>query len=266
MMSSTSRTSSPVDARGQVLDDPHQARRFGRRAAVGRDLHQVDPDRDRDRAHQVGHERQRALEHAHERQLAARVLRADLPPQLGDLGLAICSSDRRTSPTSAWRSTGRVTRRCLHGGRAAGAGAGIAAAASGALDAPRRPAGPAAADEQRGAGAEERRRAAMIARSRGHDLARAFRTALDQRELAVLEHQRPEVARVEQLDPHVGVELAQATELPVLLPDEPLPQRRQLEVQVQVRQVEVGREALDDGALEVPQDREHVGSYSQRTA
>ena len=35
-----------VDARREVLEDPDQARRLGRRPAVRGDLHEVDPDRD----------------------------------------------------------------------------------------------------------------------------------------------------------------------------------------------------------------------------
>ena len=85
MMSSTSRTSRPSMRGAEVLEDADQARRFGRQAAVGGHLHEVDPDGDRDRPHQVGHERQRALEHAHEGQLAAGVVGADLAPELRDL-------------------------------------------------------------------------------------------------------------------------------------------------------------------------------------
>ena len=76
--------------------------------------------------------------------------------------------------------------------------------------------------------------------------------------LAVLEHQRPEVPRVEQLDVEVRVQLAQPAELAVLLADELLAEGRHLEVEVEVGQVEVRREALDDVAIEVPQDREGV--------
>ena len=57
-----------LDARRQVLEDPDEARTTRSSAAVRRHLHEVDPDRDRDRPHQVGHERQRALEDRHERQ------------------------------------------------------------------------------------------------------------------------------------------------------------------------------------------------------
>ena len=92
----------------------------------------------------------------------------------------------------------------------------------------------------------------------GIDLARRAGQLVEQRELAELEHQRPEVAGVEQLDVEVRVELAQAAELAVLLADELLAERRHLEVQVEVRQVEVRREALDDVAVEVPEDREGV--------
>ena len=75
-------------------------------------------------------------------------------------------------------------------------------------------------------------------------------------EAAVLEHHRPEVAGVEQLDPDVRVQLAEPPELAVLLADEALLERRHLEEDLEVGQVEVRREALDDLALEVPEDRE----------
>jgi len=48
------------------------------------ELHQVDPERDRDLAHEVGHERQGALEDAHEGQAPAREVRADLRAELRD--------------------------------------------------------------------------------------------------------------------------------------------------------------------------------------
>ena len=80
-----------------------------------------------------------------------------------------------------------------------------------------------------------------------------------QREPPELEQQHPEVAGVEQLDPDVRVQLAQPAQLAVLLAHELLLERRELDVQVEVGQVEVGREALDDVAVEVPADRERVG-------
>ena len=56
-----------------------------------------------------------------------------------------------------------------------------------------------------------------------------------QRELPVLEHQRPEVAGVEQLDVDARIELAKPAQLAVLLADEPLAERRHLEVEVEIR-------------------------------
>ena len=81
---------------------------------------------------------------------------------------------------------------------------------------------------------------------------------VEQREAAELEQQHPEVPRVEQLDLDVRVQLAQPAQLAVLLAHELLLERRELDVQVEVGQVEVGREALDDVAVEVPADREGV--------
>ena len=82
---------------------------------------------------------------------------------------------------------------------------------------------------------------------------------VDQRHPPELEQQHPEVARVEQLDPDVRVELAQPAELAVLLAHQLLLERGQLDVQLDVREVEVGREALDDVPVQVPADRERVG-------
>ena len=92
----------------------------------------------------------------------------------------------------------------------------------------------------------------------------SIREALEQRELAVLEHQRPEVTRVEQLHADLRIELPQVAQLAVLLPDQRLLERRQLDVQVDLRQVEVGRERLDDRAVGVPGDGEDVGFVSPR--
>ena len=102
------------------------------------------------------------------------------------------------------------------------------------------------------------RRSASTSRALGHHLAAGPGQRVDQRDPAELQHQRPEVAGIEQLDPDVRVELTQPAQLAVLLAHEALLERRQLEVQVEVGQVEVGREALDDRAVEVPQDRERV--------
>ena len=73
---------------------------------------------------------------------------------------------------------------------------------------------------------------------------------------AVLEQERLEVARVEELDAHVRVELAQPAQLAVLLAHQALLERRQLDIEVELRQVEVGREALHDGPVEVEEDGE----------
>src|SRR5438477_3080965 len=57
-----------------------------------------------------------------------------------------------------------------------------------------------------------------------------------------------EVSFVEELDLHVRVALAQLAELAVLARDERLLHHRQLDVQILIREVEVGRERLGDPA------------------
>ena len=92
----------------------------------------------------------------------------------------------------------------------------------------------------------------------GHHVAAGPGQRIDQRDPPELQHQHPEVAGVEQLDADVGVELTQPPQLAVLLAHEALLERRELDVQVDVGQVEVGREALDDRAVERPQHGERV--------
>jgi hypothetical protein len=65
-------------------------------------------------------------------------------------------------------------------------------------------------------------------------LACAAGQGVGQGELPVFEHERAEVTRVEQLDLDVRIQLAQATQLAVLLADQLLAERRHLEVQVQL--------------------------------
>jgi hypothetical protein len=67
-----------------------------------------------------------------------------------------------------------------------------------------------------------------------HDLAGRPGQLVDEGQLAELQHQRPEVAGVEELHPQVRVQLEDAPELAVLLADELLAERRHLEVQVEV--------------------------------
>src|SRR5215210_2312874 len=69
---------------------------------------------------------------------------------------------------------------------------------------------------------------------------------------AVLRHERQIVALIEDLALHIRVQLAQPTDLSVLLRHQLLVQRRDLDVEVVLRQVEVGRETLDDPAVLVP--------------
>ena len=77
-------------------------------------------------------------------------------------------------------------------------------------------------------------------------------------EPTVLEQQRPEVARVEELDAHHRVELPEVAQLAVLLAHQALLERRELDVDLQLGQVEVGREGLHDDAVGVPADGEDV--------
>ena len=89
-----------------------------------------------------------------------------------------------------------------------------------------------------------------------HDLAQGAAELGDQRGPPVLEHQRSEVSGIEELDPETRVQLAQSADLAVLLANESLLERRELDEELQIGQVEVRREALQDIAVEVPKDRE----------
>src|SRR5207237_8915121 len=72
----------PLDVDVQVLQDPDDAGRV-RRGAVARDRHEIDLARDRELAHQVGHEEDGPLEDADQEQVAARVVDGDLGAELG---------------------------------------------------------------------------------------------------------------------------------------------------------------------------------------
>ena len=93
----------------------------------------------------------------------------------------------------------------------------------------------------------------------GRRLAGRAGQVVEQGQPPELEQQHPEVARVEQLDPDVRVQLPEPAQLAVLLADQLLLERRELHVQVEVRQVEVRREALDHLAGHGPADGEGVG-------
>ena len=143
----------------------------------------------------------------------------------------------RLRPRPAPRRAGRRRRRRRR--RVAAGGDGSAAASAAPSGGGRRPAVVGVRPTDRTA-----RRGAPRRAVRG-DLTGRPGQLLGQREPAVLEHQGPEVAGVEQLDPDVRVELAQAAQLAVLLAHELLAQRGQLDVQVEVGQVEVRGEALE---------------------
>src|SRR6266545_3787507 len=65
-----------------------------------------------------------------------------------------------------------------------------------------------------------------------------------------------EVALVEQLDPHLGVQQLQLPKLAVLAGDERLLHDRHLEVEILLGQIEVGREGFDHAAVLVLLDDE----------
>ena len=94
----------------------------------------------------------------------------------------------------------------------------------------------------------------------------AGRHGLRRRFQAVLHEQRLVVALVEDLDLHVGIELAQAAHLPVLLGDQLLVERGDLDEQVVGREVEVGTEGLDGIALAVALENERTGLVLPRDA
>src|SRR5918996_4674602 len=75
----------------------------------------------------------------------------------------------------------------------------------------------------------------------------------------VLRHEREVVLLVEDLAADLRIPLPELADLPVLPGDQLLVQRRDLDVEVELRQVEVGREAPDDVALPVPLDVEGRG-------
>src|SRR5262245_7142125 len=68
-----------------------------------------------------------------------------------------------------------------------------------------------------------------------------------------------EVAPVEELDPNVGVSLAQLAQLPVLAGDERLLHGGDLDVEVLVGKIEVGRESLLHAAVFVLLEYERPG-------
>ena len=252
MMSSTISTSSSAMLADRSLRMRTRPGRFGRRAAVRADLHEVDPDRDVDGPHQVGHERQRALEDRDEGQLAAGVVGADARAELAHLGRDLLLVEQDLG------DIGVEVHDVAHPGTA---GPSVATSAAAARRR-RRLVRPGAVPGSAVPASAVPIVAAGTAPPSGSYGAATWPDVpgqpLVQRELAVLEHQRPEVAGVEQLDVEVRVELAQPAQLAVLLADELLAQRGHLEVEVQVGQVEVGREALDHVTVQVPQDRERV--------
>ena len=75
---------------------------------------------------------------------------------------------------------------------------------------------------------------------------------------AVLLQEREVVALIEDLDLGVGIELAETADLAILLRHELLVHRRDFDVRLELREVEVGGELLDDLALLVPLDIERT--------
>ena len=106
-MSSTRRTCAAREVEVEVLHDAHDAARAGR-AAVGRDRHEVELDRQVDRPGEVAHEHERALEHADEQRRGPGVVGGDLGAELGTR-LARSSSETRTAPRSELPQVGAAT-------------------------------------------------------------------------------------------------------------------------------------------------------------
>jgi hypothetical protein len=78
----------PDDVEVEVLQQPDRARPAGAAArTVARQLDEVDPVDDRQRPRQVGEEDEARLQAADQNRLAARVVLADLLPELGDAAL-----------------------------------------------------------------------------------------------------------------------------------------------------------------------------------
>src|SRR6266542_4922411 len=75
-----------LDVDVEVLEDPDDPGGVASRA-VARDRHEVDLARERDMAHEVGHEEDRALEDSDEQEVLALVVRGDLLTELGDPSL-----------------------------------------------------------------------------------------------------------------------------------------------------------------------------------
>lgn len=70
--------------------------------------------------------------------------------------------------------------------------------------------------------------------------------------------QGAKILLVEDLDIHLRVELLEASDLAVLLGDEFLAHRGQLYVQVELREVEIGREVRQDVAFAIPMQRKRT--------
>ena len=92
--------------------------------------------------------------------------------------------------------------------------------------------------------------APVVRRARGDELRRRLE--------AVLHEQVQVVALVQHADRHLGVQLAEPARLAVLLRHELLVQRRDLDVEVVRREIEVGRERLRGPAVAIPLERERA--------
>jgi hypothetical protein len=73
-----------LDRLREILEDPHVTARFGR-VSVRRDFEEVERQRDRHLAHEVGEKRQRALEDAHEDEIFAAIVIGDRRAKLAHL-------------------------------------------------------------------------------------------------------------------------------------------------------------------------------------
>src|SRR4029077_3976666 len=107
-----------LDVDVEILENADDAGRV-RRVAVARDRHEVDLARDREAAHEVGHEEHGALEDPDEQEVPSRIVGRDLfadlrdaalqrvlvDQDLGDRALELGGAHARTASTSGCSTT-----------------------------------------------------------------------------------------------------------------------------------------------------------------
>ena len=80
----------------EVLEDANDARRL-RAKPVGGDRHPVHLERNGQFAGKVGHDHDRTAQDAHQQDLAARVVRLDLPGEFRDLRVDLFLGEKRAA-------------------------------------------------------------------------------------------------------------------------------------------------------------------------